>query len=234
MRISVIAAFGAAIFWGGAVLGQEALERPSQFDKLQVLSTRLSYIMARSTAGKVELGMMLADVLGDPSYSNPLRATLLWRGENIPFQRRQAVNADEFIHIGASFQSAAIAGDLSYVSPKPGQSAFLRNVDKDMQQIMDATKFPSDWPKSEVRRGSVEHGGIIFDYALYRTPSLGGRDCVYFTNKDAQSFSLLGHVCAPLVVGLGKSRAEAIIRGIGIDPVIPVEATPDIATIPAE
>lgn len=214
----------------------EKLAPPSADDKQELFSYSFSRSMkqARPVDGKlvinVDTGEQQASGLG-----NPLRIVLTADGKPWQVTKRTPVTGQGMAVFGALAESEVYKGFTGDIRAFASLSGTPLEEEVFELAVKKKQTFPTDpnWQRPEAVFGSLRrvNGGEVL-YALYRTPLLGERDCVLFQQSEP-TVRLRGDICAPIGQKMGKARAEAIIRGIGIDPVIPVEATPDIATIAA-
>lgn len=215
----------------------ETLAPPSSDDRQELFSYsfRRSMKQARPVDGKlvinVDTGTQQVSSLG-----NPLRIVLMADGKSWQVTKRTPVTGDGMAVFGATAESEVYKGFTGDVRAFVSLSSTPLEEEVFELAVKRKQAFPTDpnWQRPEAVLGGLRRvNGDEVLYALYRTPLMGERDCVIF-QQSKPTVRLLGDICAPIGQKMGKARAEAIIRGIGIDPVIPVEATPDIATIPAE
>jgi hypothetical protein len=166
---------------------------------------------------------------------NPLRANLRSDGKAWKFIKRSPMAGQDLAIYGASLESDAYVGYLGEISVVTSLSASALEIEdvKGDPTMRRSVPAGPGWNRSETVSGTLSRAGLTVPYALYRSPNNGGRDCVAFI-EITPKLMLRGDVCAPKEKPLGKSRAEAIIRGIGIDPVIPIEATPDLSSLPID
>lgn len=97
-------------------------------------------------------------------------------------------------------------------------------------QPLDAELKPIQMSGQPTLGTLTKQSGDIVNYALYDLSV--GRACVTFIeNRKTAVFK--GFFCTPPGQALGKTRAEAFIRSVGLEPAVPIEASADITALPA-
>jgi hypothetical protein len=215
----------------------EKLAPPSSDDRQDLFSYsfRRSMKQARPVDGKLVINVDTAtqQVSG---LGNPLRIVLTADGKPWQVTKRMPVTGDGMAVFGATAESEVYKGFTGDIRAFASLSGTPLEEEVFELAVKKKQAFPTDpnWQRPEAILGNLRRvNGDEVLYALYRTPLLGERDCVLF-QQSAPMVRLQGDICAPIGQKMGRARAEAIIRGIGIDPVIPVEAVPNISSLPAD
>lgn len=250
VRISVIAAFGAAIFLSGCGAADEAVSKnpdalggivedrvigPATQEDVEALARLEAWAnVPAALGGKISDGRLDFSVRGqvrglwkqpsDVPGLNPLRLAFKIGGEKFTIYKRAPLEAAGVTRYRAMFVTGEIHGEvIGYVS----------RLQIDLSRLPAA--FYSDlWPSDT--RETPALGSFMRDrekviYGIY--PDTRGRDCLAF-NQTSMRLALTGTLCMPPAFKLGKARAEAIIRGIGLDPYIVIEPVPDLLTLSEE
>lgn len=212
---------------------------PASSEDLQLL---LSYSMRRALIQGLQNGQLTIQVDSDASgkgmvsgLPNPLKSNLRSNGKTWAFIKRSPAVGQGIAIYGASLQSEVYVGYLGEVSAVASLTSADLEAEDFAGDIAEVKSIPvgAGWQHSEPVRGTLTRASGTVSYALYRSPNNGTRDCVIFL-QNTPKLLLRGDVCAPKDQKLGKLRAEAIIRGIGVDSVVPIEATPDLSTLPVD
>jgi hypothetical protein len=227
VRISVIAAVGAAIFLSGCQ--QDTLAPATEGDRAivsaQAMGDLMDGFMNSPKGGSMTLYPPLSDSKSDEPRDLPnlLRVDLRFQGQAVQVRTRQPLDSPKHIYYAASISGGGLSGEVFGFAAKDGAPFRPTNfVTLLERKKAGRPALGGALPVSLFRRaeGRVRYG-------FYQNAA---SECMTFAQEDPSAF-LGGDVCSSAGFKIGKARAEAIIRGIGLDPYIATEAVPDLSTL---
>jgi hypothetical protein len=161
-----------------------------------------------------------------PYWNNRLRAPLSSKYVPWEIEYRNTLQSEGFVHYGIALRSKdgyqGSIGGILFPRSMPGEWMGARTIESKLQEKK---------PTEILARDSVKRiaSPAPSAYALYR---LSQRFCVIFATST-DTAALYGDVCAPAGQPLGKSRAEAIVTGIGFAGQFPAEGS-ELSTLPVD
>lgn len=148
---------------------------------------------------------------------NILKADIRSNGQEWRLTRRMPLEISTHTLHGGSIDGDGYTGDINLIVAYP----YLPRAFGDI--FVDFDKPPA--PGEECFR----RGNIQVSYRFYQSDAK--LNCFTFV-ENGLAAGLKGDICAPAGKVISKPQAEAIIKGIGADSFMPMEPSPDLATLP--
>ncbi|MFD2264835.1 hypothetical protein ACFSM5_18155 [Lacibacterium aquatile] len=223
MHLRIIAAFGAAIFLAGCAAGPQGTVR-DDLENLTAFTADLRYRWNMNLQSPDQ--SVTYQITNGPYANSRLRTALSSSGARWEAEYRVALYSLGFYHYGMSLRSKdgylGSVGGILFPNPMPNLRMGAGTVDQ---------KLEDRKPEEVLSRGVAKRiaSGTTIDYARYR---LRDTSCVIFAGSSWTA-AIYGDICAPPGQPLGKSRAEAIVNGVGLAGQFSAEGA-DISTLPVD